>query len=320
MSVIPILGYSVFCVLGLVQFKIFRGTVHYWKMDLTLVDILSDPYGWRFLLVSPLFKLSEWLGISYNRLFSITIPFLIYLVTYFLSESVRSLYRQASAETRAIVFIGISLFFISLSLFMNGRLMFAFTGSSILIWSLLNWNNNRHMYNLLAVMVAILLSSVSQGTFLVTVASFYFFLAVGIATANPSVCCRKVLFSYSMLLALLTPYLMIIIKNLLAIFGGGTSAIETMLFHGYGAKLLQSNFAMLVVGIVIISLLGYRYQHLILRYWILASMSFFSLAGGMFGISTALTILPPLVVAVSIATLKFVAWFERRNLKTVVKQ
>jgi len=176
------------------------------------------------------------------------------------------------------------------------------------------------MYNLLAVMVAILLSSVSQGTFLVTVASFYFFLAVGIATANPSVCCRKVLFSYSMLLALLTPYLMIIIKNLLAIFGGGTSAIETMLFHGYGAKLLQSNFAMLVVGIVIISLLGYRYQHLILRYWILASMSFFSLAGGMFGISTALTILPPLVVAVSIATLKFVAWFERRNLKTVVKQ
>ncbi|MGI9316187.1 MAG: hypothetical protein ACR2QW_02545 [bacterium] len=142
-------------------------------------------------------------------------------------------------------------------------------------------------------------------------------MAVNIAAANPLVRRRKILFTYTGLLVLLTPYLVIQIQQLLAFFGSGISAIVQMLGHGYGASLLQSNFAILLLGIILVSLLGYRYRHLILRYWILVSLIFFPLAGGLFGISTASLILPPLVVTISVAALEFRAWVEGRNMKII---
>lgn len=319
-SVTPILVYSVFCILGLVEFKLWQGAVNIWEWDLTLPEILVLHAGIRYLLVFPIFKLSEWLGVSYHWLFSIVFPLLIYLVTYFSYLSIQKLYRQTSSETRAIVFIGISLFFISISLFMNGRLMFAFTGSSILMWSLLNWDNNRDKINLLAVLAAIFLSCVSRGTFLVTIVSFYFFLAVNIAIANPSVCRRKIILIYSILLVALIPYLITLVLKLLDKLGGGIDAIEYMLSHGYGATVFRSHFMILLVSIFVLLSLGYIYRNFLYRYWILASLMFFSLAGGMFGISTALTILPPLLVTASLAMLEFTAWVERQNSKTILKQ
>lgn len=187
---------------------------------------------------------------------------------------------------------------------MNGRLIFAITGSSLLMWTLINWEYNRDCINLLSVIVAFFLSSVSSGTFVMILASFYFFLIVNIAIANPLVCRRKILLPYSILLLLLTPYLKILIEKLIVAFGGGVGAIAKMLGHGYGEKLLQLNIVMLLVGIVLVSSLVYRFRFLIFRYWILASFMGFALMGGMFGISTVTIILPPLSVATSLSMLK----------------
>lgn len=323
-SVTPILVYAVFCILGLVEFKLWSQVTYIWenisKTDLTLERIFFDPAGIRFLLLLPFFKLSEWLGVSYDWLFSITVPFLIWLITYFSSLSIQRLYRGTSSQKKAIVFIGVSLFFISISLFMNGRLIFAFAGSSILMWSLLNWDNNQDKINLLAILAAIFLSCVSRGTFLVTIASFYFFLAVNIAIANPSIYRRKILLTYSILFVVFLPYLSTLVLSLLYHFGGGIDAIGYMLSHGYGAIVFRSHFMILLVSIFILLSLGYVYRNFLYRYWILASLMFFSLAGGMFGISTALTILPPLLVAASLAMLEFTAWVERQNSKTILKQ
>ncbi|MGI9316186.1 MAG: hypothetical protein ACR2QW_02540 [bacterium] len=324
MSVTPILVYAVFCILGLVEFKLWFQVTYIWenisKTELTLTRILFDPAGVRFLLLLPFFKLGEWLGISYNWLFSITVPLLIWLITYFLSLSIQRLYGETSSQKRAIVFIGVSLFFISISLFMNGRMIFAFAGSSILTWSLLNWDNNRDKSNLLAVIAAIFLSCMSRGTLLVAITSFYFFLAVNIAIANPSIYRRRIFLVYATLLVVLMPYMFTMVLSLLDYFGGGIDAIGYMLSHGYGAIVLQPHFIIILVAICVLLAFGYAYRNFLYRNWILASLMFFSLAGGMFGISTALTILPPLLVAASVAMLEFAGWFENRKSESILKR
>ncbi|MGI9318959.1 MAG: hypothetical protein ACR2QW_16660 [bacterium] len=281
-----------------------------WESDFSLAEKLTDYHGLRYFLVLPLFQLGKWLGVSYDWLFSISIPGLIYLTSYFVNRSIRKIDRQISLQRKVIIFIGISLVFVTLSFFMNGRLMLVFAGSSMLMWSLLTWDDNHDSVNFLAVVAAIFFCSVSSGTFLVSIFIFYFFLAVNIAITNPSVCRMKVLLTYAGLLVLLTPYItMLVIKNL-DFFGEGPEAIFNMLHHGYG--FIVFSFDKLVGGaLFFISLsLGYIFRKLIYRNWVLVSFMLFALAGGMFGFSTGLLIVPPLLVVGNLAIVKICSRIE----------
>jgi hypothetical protein len=299
LALAPLSIYWVFCLAGVIQFHLWSQVVNLWELDYSLVERLGYAHGLRFTLVYPIFEIAQWLGISYDRLVSIIAPPLLLTITYFSARSVAAIGPTLSREREAAVFVGISLVLIALSLFMNGRLFFAFAGSSILMWALLNWENNRDPINFCSVTIAIYLSSVSSGTLLIVVFSFYFFLVVNLVIRNPSICRRGILLSYALLLVVITPFLsMFVIKNL-DFYGGGFSAIFNMLGHGYGLIILQSNLLIIISIVILATGAFYFYRNLIRRHWILVSLVMIYLAGGMFGYSTALVVLPPLLVIAS---------------------
>ena len=298
-ALVPLMVFFLLCVIGTVQFELWSQVVRFWVSDFTLYEKFTHHHGFRYFLVYPIFQLAKWLGVSYNWLFSLYVPVLISLIAYFTTHAVVGMGRHTSIEKRTIIFIGVSLFIILLSLLMNGRLMFAFTGSAILVWALLNWERNRDWINLLAIVTAFFFSSVSSGTFIVVIASFYFFLGVNVLLGTPSVCRRKILVNYALLLVLVNPFLtMVLIKNF-EFYGDDFSSVMGLLSHGYGLLLLQSNLIFLAVGMIAILLLTYFFRKQIFHYWVLSSLVLIYIAGGMFGYSTALVVLPPLLVITS---------------------
>ena len=304
LSVAPLLVYAIFCILGLVQFHLWSQVVFMWNSDFTFAEKFFDFHGLRYFLVYPIFQIGQWLGLPYDRVFSVIVPALIFAIAYFSTAAIACVNAPLAQPLRLLVFAGICLILIMLSLFMNGRLMFAFTGSAILTWAMLDWDNNRDRINLMAVLAALFLSSVTSGTFLIVTAAFYFFLALNVVFANPTVCRRRILVGYALLLVLLVPFLtMWLLKNV-HFYGGGLAGLFNMLDHGYGMLLLQSYWLPLLAGLVALAVLVYRFRVFLRRHWILASLVAIYFAGGLFGYSTALVVLPPLlVIGASIALL-----------------
>lgn len=299
LALIPLVIYWIACAAGLIQFHLWQQVVYMWELNLSLWEKLGYFHFLRFSLVLPIFQLSEWLGVSYDWLFSVIVPTMLFTVTYFSTRSFLRFEPELSAPRQALVVLGISLFLIGLSLFMNGRLMFAFTGSSILMWSLLSWEANHDGINFAAVASAIYLSCVSSGTFLILTFAFYFFLVVNVILRNPAVCRRSVLLSYALLLVALTPFLSLFVLKNLEYYGGGFGAIFDMLSHGYGKLLLNSNRLLIISGLALVLGLAWVFRDFIRQQWIMVSLVLIYLAGGLFGYSTALVVLPPLLVIAS---------------------
>lgn len=314
LALIPLLVYWIACIAGLIQFHLWQQVVYMWELNLSLWEKLGYIHSLRFSLVLPIFLFSEWLGVSYDRLFSVIVPALLFTITYFSTRSLLRIEPELSAPRQALVVLGISLVLIGLSLLMNGRLMFAFTGSSILMWSLLSWEANHDGINFAAVASAIYLSCVSSGTFLILTFSFYFFLAVNVSLRNPAVCRRSVLLSYALLLVALNPLLSMFVFKNLEYYGGGFGAIFDMLSHGYGKLLLNSNRLLLIAGLALLLGLTYVFRDFIRQQWIMVSLVVIYLAGGLFGFSTALVVLPPLLVIASKMSLRLLdRWLVLRN-------
>lgn len=299
LALMPLAIYWVLCVAGLIQFHLWQQVVNMWQLEVGLLEKLQFAHAVRFTLVMPIFLLAEWLGVSYDWLFSIIVPALLLAVTYFSARSVVRFEPGLSPPRQALVVLGISIFLIALSFFMNGRLMFAFTGSSILMWALLGWEENRDRVNFIAVVCAIYLSSVSSGTFLILTFSFYFFLLVSVALRNPAICRRGVLLSYALLLVVLNPVLSMFVFKNLEFYGGGFGAISDMLDHGFGRLVVGSNLLLPLGGLVLLLVAAYVFRGFVRRHWILVSLVVIYLAGGLFGYSTALVVLPPVLVIAS---------------------
>lgn len=303
-SVVPLFIYAVLCFLGLVRFELWSQVIYIWESDFSPSDILSDYHGIRYLLVFPIFQLSHWLGVSYNWIFSITVPGIIFLIAWFATQSTQKLCGSGSSFRRSLVFGGISMAFILLSLVMNGRLMFAMGGSSILLWALLSWQSNSFRVNFLAVLAAIVLCSVSSGTFLMSIVAFYLFLIVTVMTDYPELRHRTELLIYALLLVVLMPHVTMLVAKLIEYFGGGMSSLGNMISHGYGPVIAQWHPVLMMIGALIVLGFAYRYRKIVARYWIVCSLIALFLAGGIFGISTAIIAFPPLLVLLSSLTLK----------------
>lgn len=312
LSVTPLLVYEIICLFGLVQFRLWSQVNVFWSGNDPWAEIIFHYHGIRYMLVYPLFKLSEWTGLSPDYLFTITAPLLILLVAWFATRSVQTLGGNLSPTKRVVVFAGISTFFILLSLFMNGRLLFAMAGMSILLWTLLDWNFNRDLISLCSILAAFLLCSVSTGTFLVAITAFYTFIGVNLVLRNPAVRRRRILLYYAVLLVLLTPHVSALVFKVFDYFGGGIDAMLKMLGHGYGLLLIHGNLAIPLAGCLVLAGLFFVSRKLLARYWILSGLIIFCLAGGMFGISTAMIVLPLLMVVFSLIALELV---ERLRIK-----
>lgn len=179
------------------------------------------------------------------------------------------------------------------------RLMFAMAGSSILLWALLYWRSNAFWTNFFAVLAAIVLCSVSSGTFLMAIMAFYLFLTVTIMIDYPELRHRRELLIYASLLVVLMPYISMLVIKVINFFGGGISSLGNMIDHGYASVIDQGNILIVVTGVLIGVGLAIVYRQSLVKYWIVSGVVVLFLVGGIFGISTATIAIPPLLVVLS---------------------
>lgn len=288
------------CFFGVLNFTLWSQVIYLWESGANVSSLVFHPHGMRYILMLPYFIASEWLCINYNWLFSCTVPFLILFSSLFIVKSFESINNGLSENDNKIIFFIVCFLLMVISLFMNGRILFSIVGASLLTNILVKWENTNFAKSFFSVLGAFFLSSVSSGTFIVAVASFCIFL-ISMIFRSYRRRMKNLLFFIVILLIGFIGYPLfeaLMMKNI-DFFGGGIEGIFNMLGHGIGAVLINIGSEIIILFmvnivlllIVVIFLLPYLNKILIPLFLIGVS-----LCAGMFGISTMMMSIPPILV------------------------
>ena len=289
--------YFSFCFFNIIEFKLWQQVTYLWSMDGEINSLWKNYHGMRYLLVYPLFLISNSLSISYDWLFSITVPFLILISTVHIVAAAEIINDGFSENIAKNMFLLAFLILAFISLFMNGRIMFSITASAILIYNFMNWRETRNIKNILFILFACFLSSVSSVTFSVATVSCIVFMVWKTFTADIKNNARaKLLIATFFVLTVVSPFLFLLTIKNIKHFGDGIEGFKGMLSHGTGKIffMFESGFTGLIfmiiaVGFLYLSVLGYKYG----RVRVPLFMIVLSLSGGLFGFSTMMMVIPP---------------------------
>ncbi|NOH70728.1 hypothetical protein F0225_05125 [Vibrio pectenicida] len=295
---------SFFLIIALVSsdvktFNLWDQVTYIWETHgLIWSDMLTHPHGPRYTLVYPIFALSELINIDYNIIFSYFCAILIALtISLNISIGRKLLSRRLTFQELTII----SIFYISLAFAMNGRILFAITGSSLFFFSIINEKKGfTAIFNLI---VAVIFCSVSSGTLIIMVTWLviytlwsknenYFYLIV-----------KTILVGLFFLF--FGNFLSIITRKNIDYYGGGLEGAFNMLNHGMGRIAfidatisLSLCVALFSLTIIVLSTTTLLNQVKIKKY--LAKLYFLcsiGLLGGLFGLST-LAVSIPLIMAI----------------------
>ncbi len=241
----PVLAYLIVVLLGWVNFTLWVQVRDCW--DMTFCLLIHYP---RLLLTVPSFAVGEFLAVSPDYLFSILVPLSFVMTAYYMMLVV------ARRENQPNRYLHFALFYVALmamSLFMNGRGVFALAGSALLLDILtgdLLIKTRRAYHGFLAKQcIGFWMVCVSSGTYITSFVFFFtafaYFLFRGKVyfTRLQSLMALVIFCIFSVLL---WGYLM---KNI-AFFGGGPESVIKMLQHGLGHVLQEINIYWLAFSFV----------------------------------------------------------------------
>lgn len=132
--------YFLLCFSGIAKFELWSQVTDLLDRAPDFERLLYNPHGMRYLLVLPFFILSEWFSVSYNWLFSNFVPVLIVIITACVLSSVARIHCGLGKNDLLILTVVTYSIFIVVSVFMNDRILFAVTGSSIMLYTFLRWD------------------------------------------------------------------------------------------------------------------------------------------------------------------------------------
>ena len=265
-----------------------------------LGNLLIEAHLLRYMLVYPIFVLSDQTGINADKLFSA----ICFVMLFFTVRCCTKMANYCFHKGELYFIIFFALLFLLISAFMNGRIIFAFLGFSYLLLAVQNWEKmNLSNFGLLSrIFPALFLCSVSSGTFLSCFNGLILWSFVFINRTK-----RSIFYYILILLFVFSPILKLYLLKNINFFGGGFVGFVNMLSHGVGKIFLVIGFDSLIFLILIfanltiigISLLYYdRYHRL---YFIFLGSS---IASGFFGYSTlSLAIVPASIIMASYSAL-----------------
>lgn len=196
--------------------------------------LIGHPHGLRYLVYYPVFALAGAFGAAPDFVFSFTCVFAVFALAYFADRVLFDLWGHKGHIFHRDI-ITIALF--SLSLLMNGRLIFAFLGYMLVIFVAVNWFGRRHwgVKHFAFLVFACILTGVSSGTLVIAMALVAGIFAISVLDA-PAVLVRnrQVPISIFIVLLLFSIPTLIGIKKNLDYYGGGEHAVIKMLDHGAG--------------------------------------------------------------------------------------
>jgi hypothetical protein len=200
-----------------------------------LSTIYTHPHGMRFMLVSPVYLIADLLHVAPDQIFSLLVVTMCAIISTTLASAIALFQKVKDIWTiRFFLF----LFFTSLSLFMNGRLIFGFCAYSLMIYSVfLIGKESDHKKCLFAsclISLAILFSSISSGVaisfFMICLSPLFILL---VSSFRNRIRIKFYIAIYTIALFLVyTPIISELINKNIAFFGEGYTAILSMTQHG----------------------------------------------------------------------------------------
>ncbi len=282
--------YTLSCLTGVVSFELWSQVIVIWEKEydnIINIIMMNHPHLLRFLLVLPVFLLSNILSVDYNYIFSVFVPVLVILSVLNINKVVIDFDEQYRDFEKYILFVSTFIFVASISLFMNGRMLFAIAGGSILLYITHFWDRLKFSSVVTGSFVGLFISSVSSGVFTGYVVSFIavsiFNLLVVRSRKN------KALFLFSILyFVVVAPFLWKYFFKNIEFYGGGVEGFIEMLNHGFGfILLLDAEYFILpalflVLSIVFFATVITRFDKLRVVFLLLLV----AISGGVFGYST----------------------------------
>ncbi len=264
-----------------------------------LSTLLTQAHLLRYILVYPIFLGAEFVGVDPNFIFNTLCFFMLFFVSV---NCVRTTRFYISGNFIILVGFFASLFAL-MSIFMNGRIIFAFFGFSYLVACIHQWESYQfsNFELFLRILISIFLCSVSTGTFLLCVICLLLWLPIFIRRPKGSFLYYVLIF-----LCVLSPLISFYIMKNVIFYGGGMKGFINMLNHGVGVIFYTLELDLIVlIGLILIvfsifALIFFRYTKLYSLLFIFLSASAF---GGLFGFSTlSLGIIPLSIILIIMVT------------------
>lgn len=212
--------------------------LHEMGLQINLKSIYLHPHGMRYLLVSPVYLISDLTQVAPDKILSLFVVSMCVTISIALTHVVALFQRVKNYWELNFYFF---LFFAILSLFMNGRLIYGLCAYSLMAYSFFLLMKGKKEFGIkkqilpaCLITLGILFSSISSGVAI----SFY-------AICFSSICLylfysyrHKIKFNYpiiiymSVLFLLYTPIILCLLNKNLSFFGEGYEAILSMTQHG----------------------------------------------------------------------------------------
>ncbi len=282
--------------LNVLAFALWPQVIELYQSNIEFNQIFSHPHGMRYFLVLPLFIISEWLGVNYDLLFTLIAPLLLLLIVFFVKKQILFLRQHVSKKQKIFLSLFLMICILVVASNMNGRILFALLGFSILSFVLVFWDSLEGGGKAFWVICGLMLMSVSSGTFIIGVCSIALFSLYKVFNGRG----KKELFFFLVftlgLIYFLPLIISLIMKNI-DYFGN----ILLMLNHGYGQILKNSELVilcMLVATFIIFLLIQVFLIHLYKKYLIIFYLLGISIFIGAFGYSALAMSLIPLFIII----------------------
>ncbi|QUM77860.1 hypothetical protein HWV00_17415 [Moritella sp. 24] len=265
-------------------------------VNLLTINPMEHPHLIRYLVVLPIFIVSDYLPVNPDFVFSLLCVFIIYVLSFNVTKITTYTFFLKDKKYDVLMLVSL-VYFLFVSSFMNGRILFAMLGFSLIVLNTIKWELNviptykMFSYNILGYF----LCSVSSGTFLVSI-TFTFFWIIFQFYRSKSL---DIYILHLVALIVFSPLIYTSIMNNVNFFGGGVNGAVNMLTHGFGIVFHlydgKQFFLIIVFSAVICLFLSWLFKSFIyLRILFLATYT--SMFGGAFGFST-LAICAPIVIS-----------------------
>ena len=283
--------YAILIILGIKEFSIWQQITYYLSNDFngnneTLLSLFetNHPHFLRIFILYVIYQISLFFALDITFIYNLLLLFLLFFTYIFIKKIIFDIFNFIDYKILGVLF-----FYFLLSFFMNGRIIFAIFGNTLLLYGLYFniYSINQKITNFKLVIIVIfslLITSVSSGTFMVcllTIFLFYFFIIVVRFPFLEKKIIYMIFFIFIIISSIIPLITQFINKNL-DFYDG---SILKMLEHGFGKYLEAYVYIVLplLLFLPFIFIIGYYFlsknHKLILSFSLILSSLFIGLFG-----------------------------------------
>lgn len=266
------------------------------------------PHSLRFVVAYPAVKMTEWFLIDIDTAYSYYCIFLLSVKTILIKIIIDNI-KFNKLNKRIIRTSLIMAIIIFLGSIMNGRLIPALVGMSLILNVTIQLFLGKIVFNIKVMIIFIfawILTTVSSGAMLVAFLQILFSILIYSKINKSKKMIYLIGFIFAPIIIKIIKFIILMINKNISFFGGGLDGAVNMLNHGIG-KIFAKNLYIIILFIPIVIIVIFSIKKVAI--WALKQKKEFipliisvpiCIAGGMFGISTGLMIIPTAIVVMFI--------------------